>query len=487
MNRVVTGKVILALSMYTFVGSGSLSAQPYNWTARAGFAPQTAIGGEPPKHTLAPGLLVSLSRRFGERIDLRVDVSVAKMYSDSTASSSFAFGSDSENRVSALLSRRALLSLQYSPASQHSLSPYLGLGAGVDLWRALTPEGDTVLDTLGLNNTRASFKTSELIVGGYGGVQARLGRQIGMALEARADYHTGAGAEFAQIVNETRPRWTVTFAASITFAFGSTTRQERWNSDGSWTETTGVPRSVGAERDSDADGVPDRVDRCAATPRGVEVNSQGCPLDSDGDGVFDGLDDCPETPAAALALVDIYGCPIDSDFDGVPDFVDRCADGPVGAVVGVDGCPLDGDGDGVPDGLDDCPGTVGGMLVDDFGCPDVSVFATPLVLNINYASGSYELDNVARQRLTQIVPLLQSAPAVTLTVYGYTDNIGPAEANRTLSQKRANRVRDFLVQQGIDPGRIVARGRGETNFIADNATNEGRQRNRRIEIVFEGN
>ncbi|HSG98525.1 MAG TPA: hypothetical protein VLB27_00655, partial [candidate division Zixibacteria bacterium] len=94
MNRAITGNILVTFVLYTALGIGSVTAQPYNWTARAGFAPQTALGGEPPKHTLAPGLLLGLSRRFGERVALRVDASVAKMYSDSTASSSFAFGSD---------------------------------------------------------------------------------------------------------------------------------------------------------------------------------------------------------------------------------------------------------------------------------------------------------------------------------------------------------------------------------------------------------
>jgi len=91
--------------------------------------------------------------------------------------------------------------------------------------------------------------------------------------------------------------------------------------------------------DTDADGVPDEIDRCPTTITGVEVDRNGCPLDADGDGVYDGLgmDRCPDTPAGAE--VDSFGCPRDTDGDGVWDGLDRCPDTPEGATVGPDGCP----------------------------------------------------------------------------------------------------------------------------------------------------
>ena len=80
--------------------------------------------------------------------------------------------------------------------------------------------------------------------------------------------------------------------------------------------------------------------------------------------------------------------------------------------------------------------------------------------------------------------MLSFVPAVRLEINGYTDNIGTALSNRELSQKRANRVRDFLVTQGIDRNRIKVFGRGETSFVSSNQTANGRAANRRIEIVF---
>ncbi len=66
--------------------------------------------------------------------------------------------------------------------------------------------------------------------------------------------------------------------------------------------------STVADLDSDQDGVPDRRDRCAVTPRGALVDQRGCPTDTDGDGVFDGLDRCPGTPRGTP--VDAVGCPV---------------------------------------------------------------------------------------------------------------------------------------------------------------------------------
>jgi hypothetical protein len=89
--------------------------------------------------------------------------------------------------------------------------------------------------------------------------------------------------------------------------------------------------------DTDGDGVPDRDDRCAFTPKGYPVDEHGCAKDSDGDGVPDGADQCPNTPHGAW--VDAKGCPTDFDHDGVFDGVDRCPDTPPGVKVDEFGCP----------------------------------------------------------------------------------------------------------------------------------------------------
>ncbi|MBQ3986996.1 MAG: thrombospondin type 3 repeat-containing protein, partial [Oscillospiraceae bacterium] len=108
-------------------------------------------------------------------------------------------------------------------------------------------------------------------------------------------------------------------------------------------------------KDSDRDGVADRMDMCPGSTFGVKVNNRGCPVDEDQDGILNIVDDCPNTPFGIE--VDFFGCPLDKDRDGVPDYKDKCAATLVGRAVDGDGCELDSDGDGVDDNNDLCPGT----------------------------------------------------------------------------------------------------------------------------------
>lgn len=460
------------------------------WGLEAGFAPQTFSGGAPPLATVSPGFSFRLSRELNSHLMAQIDYAFGAIYTDSTAATAFQLGSDQANRISSFQIRRLSATLRLKPFAGISIfRPYIGGGLGANMWKVFDGLGQTALDTLGERNTRTEFKATELIVSSLIGLETSRVNRLGFGVEFRADYHTGAGAEFASLVNDTRPRWLISLGASVKLFFGSPDRlKATWRSEGQWDKKSS-PSTRGRqprERDSDGDGIFDSADKCPATPRGAEVNSVGCPTDSDGDGVYDGLDDCAKTPPTALGLIDIYGCPIDSDFDGKPDFEDRCPDGPVGAHVDQFGCPLDSDSDGTPDGLDDCPNTKSGLAVDDRGCLDLSYFARPMTLNIKYESGSFEVDRKSEEKLSDLANMLQEAPEITLEIIGYTDNIGPANANRKLSGKRARRVRDFLLRLGIAKERMRPIGRGETKFVADNSTRQGRQRNRRIEILFRG-
>lgn len=462
--------------------------QDFPWGLEAGFTPQTFSGGAPPRATISRGFSFRLSRTISSNVTAQIDYAFGTSYTDSTASTAFQLGSDQGNRISSFQTRRISATMRLGPFGGVSFfHPYIGGGLGANIWKAFDGLGQRALDTIGVRNTRTEFKATELFVSSLIGLESSRVNRFGFGVELRADYHTGAGAEFASQVNDTRPRWLISVGASVKLFFGATeNNRTTWRSDRQWDKKSAPSTRAPKERDSDGDGVFDADDRCSATPRGAEVNSAGCPTDSDGDGVYDGLDDCSGTPPSALGLIDIYGCPIDSDFDGKPDFEDRCPDGPVGAHVDQFGCPLDSDSDGTPDGLDDCPNTRSGLVVNDHGCLDLSYFAKPMTLNVKYESGSFEIDRKSETRLSDLAGMLQEAPEIRLDIIGYTDNIGSSKANRKLSEKRARRVRDFLLRLGIDKKRMRALGRGETNFIADNSTRQGRQRNRRIEILFRG-
>ncbi len=196
-------------------------------------------------------------------------------------------------------------------------------------------------------------------------------------------------------------------------------------------------------------------------------------LDSDGDGVVDEADKCPNTPRGIT--VDARGCPPDSDGDGVPDYLDRCPSTPPGVAVDNSGCPFDSDGDGVADHLDKCPNTPKGATVNEAGC--WSLQATTL-----YDSNSSYIRAAAYPLLDEVTSILEKNPEMEVEVQGHTDNTGSAEYNQWLSEKRAQRVKDYLVSKGIDPSRLEAKGYGLTQPVASNATEEGRAQNRRVEL-----
>ena len=103
-----------------------------------------------------------------------------------------------------------------------------------------------------------------------------------------------------------------------------------------------------------------------------------------------------------------------------------------------------------------------------------------------FPTGSTAFDPEFEALLGLGVAALQLLPESTLVVTGHTDDVGSDEVNQALSQARAQIVVDFMVRGGIPPERVVARGAGESEPIADNATPEGRQANRRIEATLEG-
>ncbi len=227
--------------------------------------------------------------------------------------------------------------------------------------------------------------------------------------------------------------------------------------------------------DSDGDGVPDSLDKCPGTPKGVKVDKVGCPLDSDGDGVPDYLDKCPDTPKGVK--VDKVGCPLDSDGDGVPDYLDKCPDTPKGVKVDKVGCPLDSDGDGVPDYLDKCPGTPKGVTVDAAGCW--------IIKDLKFDYNKWDIRPEYHAALDNAVHVLEINPKMKVELRGHTDSVGSDAYNKTLSEKRAKAVMDYLVSKGISAGRLSAVGKGETDPIATNDTPEGRAQNRRVELHIE--
>src|SRR5580704_2613064 len=106
--------------------------------------------------------------------------------------------------------------------------------------------------------------------------------------------------------------------------------------------------------------------------------------------------------------------------------------------------------------------------------------------DVLFAFGKYDLQPPAREALAKFSGIVLAHPGLHLSVEGYTDSVGSDAFNQTLSEQRANTVRDYLVQQGLDPSSITATGFGKTNPVASNDTAMGRQQNRRVEIIISG-
>jgi OOP family OmpA-OmpF porin len=233
------------------------------------------------------------------------------------------------------------------------------------------------------------------------------------------------------------------------------------------------------DTDSDGDGVADGMDKCPGTPAGVAVDTRGCPIDSDGDGVGDYLDKCPNTPRGMAVGAD--GCPPDFDGDGVPDSADKCPGTPQGEKVDARGCPADADGDGVPDYADKCPGTPAGVKVDGEGCGQKLI----VLHGIKFAFDSAKISNSSATILNRAVKAMRDHSGTSVWVVGHTDSVGADGYNQGLSEKRAAAVRSYLIKHGgISGARMETGGKGESQPIASNASDQGRALNRRVEFVI---
>jgi outer membrane protein OmpA-like peptidoglycan-associated protein len=168
--------------------------------------------------------------------------------------------------------------------------------------------------------------------------------------------------------------------------------------------------------------------------------------------------------------------------------------------------PPDTDGDGVIDDLDKCPGTPTGTPVDDKGCPlppppppckapqageriSLTGCGTGDVIvlrGVNFEFDKARLTPNAKTILDNVGDELVANPQINVELGGHTDSKGSDEYNQKLSERRAKSVVQYLVGRGIDNGRMTAAGYGETQPVADNDTDEGRELNRRVELKIVG-
>ena len=255
---------------------------------------------------------------------------------------------------------------------------------------------------------------------------------------------------------------------------------------------------MGKPKDSDKDGVPDKVDKCPNTPLGINVDATGCEKDSDGDGISDSQDECPDSKGIIkgcpdldgdgiadkddecineAGLIILKGCP-DTDGDGIKDSEDDCP-----TLVGIQqykGCP-DSDNDGFIDPVDECPsvaGTVKGCPDSDNdgiadkhdkcptkpgleinkGCPEIkreilNKVAT-LPSQIYFENGKDILKKESFKALNELAEILKTNPELSCEIICKSS----AAIGRKLPQERANAIKNYLILKGVSSQKLDSKG-----------------------------
>jgi hypothetical protein len=251
--------------------------------------------------------------------------------------------------------------------------------------------------------------------------------------------------------------------------------------------------------DADGDGIPDSIDKCPNEPEDQDgfEDQDGCPdPDNDHDGIPDAADKCPLDPEDKDGFQDEDGCPDkDNDGDGIPDTMDKCPNEPEDkdGFEDLDGCPdPDNDHDGIPDEKDKCPNepeTINGFQDED-GCPDKgdsTIILSPdriETLDPIQFTG-VKLIKADNPILGQIAATLRAhGEIIRLRVTVHVQPSGDPDADQAKSDKRAQAVREWLVQWGITPSRLEVRGFGGTKPLVPPDQRGAAKINDRLELII---
>ena len=153
----------------------------------------------------------------------------------------------------------------------------------------------------------------------------------------------------------------------------------------------------------------------------------------------------------------------------------------------------DEDEDGVFDRRDRCPDTPANTPVEHHGCPlpqypasvkpaESEVITLSDAGDVLFAFNKSDLTPSMQSHLDALMPTLQSADVVSIKVIGHTDSVGSDAYNQALSERRASSVAAYLLSQGLAPNKLTSEGKGQSQPVADNETEEGRAKNRRVEL-----
>lgn len=391
------------------------------------------------------------------------------------------------------------LNLMIDMAPDHWAQPFFLAGAGA-FWKQARPTSTAPLDRSASGSRFVRQNPNTDVAANFGGgLMLRLDGPWFFRLDGRALLHWGEdNVGYA----EGFANWEIT--GGITFRGGELKRDsdddgladrldpcpfEREDFDG-FRDSDGCP-----DWDNDQDGVRDDKDECPdeeEDPDGFE-DQDGCPdEDNDKDGVPDWNDACPDVPEDGDGFDDGDGCPEnDNDNDGVPDDVDRCPSDPEDrdGFEDADGCPdTDNDGDGVPDTEDRCPSEPENIngIDDQDGCPDEAPpppdMFSGVIPGVNFQTGKDQLTVDSYKVLDEVAVILVRYPEIRIEVQGHTDSDGSSQANLNLSARRARTVVEYLIRRGVEPDRLEYVGYGESKPLVKNDSASHKAINRRVEF-----
>ncbi len=235
----------------------------------------------------------------------------------------------------------------------------------------------------------------------------------------------------------------------------------------------------GCNIDNNQDGIPDINIQCLGNPDPRHIGANNCIPDTDGDGINDDKDQCPNS--LKNIPIDETGCMVDFDKDGIGDLNDQCIETLTGATTNSKGCEIDSDHDGITDSRDLCNNTAKNTTVNLIGCKKDE----PLLLKgVNFATTSDTLLPDSLQQLETMIITLKHHPNINIEITGHTDDKGKKALNLALSHKRATMVKNYFIRKGLNKEHITTVGYGESQPISSNQTEQGRNDNRRVELMI---
>lgn len=406
------------------------------------------------------------------------------------------------------------LGLRISPYDLKSWNPYLYLGAG-----AVSYSVSTVPSILGARATKgwATF------------VPVRIGAEFALTDRVLFDFLLGGALTSTDRLDAYDPSldkiWDTYFNSSLGFSFVSENCDVDKDNDGLGKCLEQKIATDPLNRDTDVDGLSDGDEylKHKTNPLNKDTDTDGLsdydevsvhksnPLvaDTDSDGLNDGDEVMKHKTDPLKADTDNDGLndneevmksktnPLKADTDG-----DGLKDGDEVMKHKTDPLKADTDGDGLKDGdevlkyktnplnKDTDSGSVeDGVEVKRGTDPlnaddDVVKVGVPIILEgITFEVNKATIKPESEETLMKVLKTLQTYPEIEVEISGHTDSDGSAQSNLRLSQARADAVKDWLVNKGIEPKRITTKGYGEYKPIADNKTKEGKAKNRRIEFM----